>query len=167
MRSGEAKLESDDESLGRTQSLAASLNYRLDHLSPDLRGKLSLLCLFQGFVSAGVLAAICRDEGVPPAIRDLARQAWEDMLESARDVGLLSRVGPGLYKIHPALPWFFREAMEHAFPDHRENLERAFIRLNNLSCVTRDNHSGSIVSKIETITLATVGEECSRSVGNN
>ena len=127
LKSGQAKIE-DDESLGRSGSLTASLNYRLDHLSPDLRKKLSILGLFQGFVNANVPAAICQDDDAPEAIKGLDRAAWDDMLESARELGLLSQMGQGLYRIHPALPWFFRGAMEEGFPGEREKLERIFCR---------------------------------------
>lgn len=128
LRSGEAKMQSDDESLGRTKSLTASLNYRLEHLDPELREKLGILGLFQGFVDTNVLAFICAKEDTPSAIKGLDAQTWGGILNSAQELGLLSGIGQGFYRIHPALPWFFRDAMEETFPNQREKLEKLFVR---------------------------------------
>ncbi len=126
LRAGEVNLSDDDPTQGRERSLSASLNYRLDALDPTLRQRLGLLALFQGFVVAGVLAAICKVDGAPDAIKGLGRDEWIRMLDAATEVGLLRDAGDGYYTVHPALPWFFYDLLREAFPGHLDWLEKAF-----------------------------------------
>jgi tetratricopeptide (TPR) repeat protein len=39
-----------------------------------------------------------------------------DLLDRAADIGLLDAQGGGYYRIHPALPWFFRRLFERYYP---------------------------------------------------
>ncbi len=65
-------------------------------------------------------------EDVPDSLRGLGSDGWKEALDSASHVGLLRRVGDGLYAVHPALPWFFRDLLERAFPGQDEWFEQAF-----------------------------------------
>ncbi len=128
LQSGAATFREDDPKQGRERSLTASLTYRLDALDTTLRKRLGILALFQGFVNAQVLAAMCQEvEDPPEIIGGMGREDWTAILDSAAEVGLLRRVGEGFYTLHPALPWFFHDLMKDAFPDHEEWLERAFV----------------------------------------
>ena len=126
LQAGEVKLSEDDPAQGRERSLSASLTYRLDALDATLRQRLGVLALFQGFVDADVLAAMCHIDGAPDAIKGLGRDEWIRVLNAAADVGLLKQVGQGYYTVHPALPWFFYDLLRESFPDHLGWLEEAF-----------------------------------------
>jgi tetratricopeptide (TPR) repeat protein len=126
LQSGEVTLHADDPALGRERSLTASLTYRLDALDPLLRQRLGVLGLFQGVVDAGVLTAMSAADNVPELLRELARDAWRRMLDTAAEVGLLRRVAEGYYTVHPALPWFFHDLLREAFSGHLDALERTF-----------------------------------------
>lgn len=126
LQAGEVKLSGDDPAQGRERSLSASLTYRLDALDAMLRQRLGVLALFQGFVSADVLAIMSAQDGAPDAIKGLGRDEWIHDLDQAAEVGLLRRLGEGYYAVHPALPWFFHDLLREGFPDHLEWLEKAF-----------------------------------------
>ena len=127
LQSGETALTEEDPELGREHSLTASLTYRLDALDSMLRKRLGILGLFQGFVSADVLTAMCREvEGTPELIRGLGRDDWIRMLDKAAEVGLLRGVGKGLYTVHPALPWFFYGLLRETFSKKEEWLIHTF-----------------------------------------
>ncbi|MEW5869559.1 MAG: tetratricopeptide repeat protein [Chloroflexota bacterium] len=126
LQKGQAQLGGDDPRLGREQSLAASLAYRLDGLQGSLRQRLGVLGLFQGFVSVIVLDILSRRDGAPALIAGRERRQWAQDLDGAAGLGLLRKVGEGLYRVHPALPWFFNAALQAAFPGQAEWLEAAF-----------------------------------------
>jgi hypothetical protein len=110
LRAGEAQIK-DEESEGRTRSLAASLNYGFEHaFSEPERKQLALLHLFQGFVDVAALRLMGDpdNEWCLPEVRGLAREAGMALLDRAAEVGLLTVHGGGYYSIHPALPWFFK-----------------------------------------------------------
>jgi len=124
---GKAALSEEDPEQGREHSLTASLTYRLDALDSTLRKRLGILGLFQGFVNAGVLTSMCLEiEGTPELIRGLGQDDWIRILDKAAEVGLLRRMGEGLYTVHPALPWFFYGLLREAFPNQEEWLIHTF-----------------------------------------
>jgi tetratricopeptide (TPR) repeat protein len=127
LRAGETTFSEEDPEQGREHSLTASLTYCLDALDPTLRKRLGILSLFQGFADADILAAMSQKvEGAPPLLFGLGRDDWIRILDTAAEVGLLRRVGEGLYTLHPALPWFFHDLLLEAFPKQEEWLECAF-----------------------------------------
>lgn len=129
LQAGAVKLGADDPALGRGHSLTASLTYRLDTLEESLRRRLGLLGLFQGFVAAEVLAAMCLPvKGMPELIRGLGRDEWIRILNTVTELGLLRHVGEGYYSVHPAVPWLFHDLLSEACADEREWLELAFSR---------------------------------------
>ena len=89
---------------GRTTSLAASVAYSFDHLDPTAQRALVAVSLFHGVTDAVVLGALSQVPGVPEHFRGLAAEDWAGMLKRAAGVGLLSPLGAGMYRIHPALP---------------------------------------------------------------
>jgi hypothetical protein len=119
LRAGEAAFE-DDESQGRTRSLGASLSYGFGAaFSEEERQTLALLHHFQGFVEVAALTLMgdTSDEWHIPAIAGLTREQGIALLDRAAEVGLLAAYGGGAYRIHPALPWFFRRLYEQYYPD--------------------------------------------------
>jgi hypothetical protein len=112
LRAGEPVFE-DEETQGRTRSLAASLNYGFEHAFNEAeRKQLALLHLFQGFVQVAALMHVA----------GISREVGIQLLDRAAEVGLLTAHGDGCYSIHPALPWFFRGLFEQR---DKESCERA------------------------------------------
>jgi tetratricopeptide (TPR) repeat protein len=113
LQAGEAQPESGgDAALGRTRSLAASLDYGFEQAFTDAeRAQLAVLHLFCGTVAVPVLLLmgnpdVGRDGGVPE-LAGLDVATTISMLDRAAEIGLLSSLGGGFYHIHPALPWYF------------------------------------------------------------
>ncbi len=113
LRAGEAELEpGEDEALGRTRSLAASLSYGFSHaFTEPERGQLAVLHLFRDTIDAEALRLMGDPEYVGddavPALAGITRQAAIGLLDRAAGIGLLSPLGGGYYAIHPAVPWYF------------------------------------------------------------
>jgi tetratricopeptide (TPR) repeat protein len=137
LRAGEAAFE-DEESEGRSKSLGASLSYGFESaFTPAERNQLAVLHLFQGLVAVPVFCAIAATEGEGRRGPQLTREAGIRSLDRAADVGLLTALGHGLYRIHPALPWFFHRLFEALLPPDaaassdeaatRTSLELAFV----------------------------------------
>jgi hypothetical protein len=119
LRAGEAAFD-DDASQGRTRSLGASLSYGFGAAFTEQdRRTLALLHHFQGFVDVDVLTWMgdtSKDWHVP-AVVGLTREQAIALLERAAEVGLLAAYVGGYYRIHPALPWFFRQLYQEHYPD--------------------------------------------------
>jgi hypothetical protein len=109
VRDGEAAIESvQDEELGRTRSLAASLGYGLAHsFSRAERDQLAVLHLFQETVSAGTLEMMGHPEYAIPQLSGITMQSATGLLDRAAEIGLLGKLYAGTYSMHPALPWYF------------------------------------------------------------
>jgi hypothetical protein len=121
LRAGEARIE-DEESEGRTRSLAASLSYGFEHAFDEQeRKQLALLHLFQGFVDVqvlqqmGALETTTGEDYSLDEVRGLTREQGIALLDRAAEVGLLTAHGGGYYAIHPALPWYFRGLFEEHY----------------------------------------------------
>jgi tetratricopeptide (TPR) repeat protein len=119
LRAGEAAVE-DDEAEGRSKSLGASLSYGFGQTFNEKERKvLALLYLFQGFVNVNVLRAMGdpdKDWGLAE-IQGLSREDGIKLLDRASEAGLLTARGVGLYSIHPALPWYFKDLFDTFYPD--------------------------------------------------
>jgi tetratricopeptide (TPR) repeat protein len=127
LRAGEAAFD-DDASQGRTRSLGASLSYGFGAaFTEEERRTLALLHHFQGFVDVDALTWMgdTSDEWHVPAIAGLTREQAIALLDRAAEVGLLAAYGGGAYRIHPALPWFFRQLYQQYYPDDAP--ARAFV----------------------------------------
>ncbi len=131
LRAGEDAFE-DEASEGRPKSLGASLSYGFEHAFNDTeRQQLALLHLFQGVVAVDSLCAM----GVPeedwclPAVRGLTREAGAALLNRAAEVGLLTAHGFGIYSMHAALPWFFKNLFDqHYLASHLSEEETPRVR---------------------------------------
>jgi tetratricopeptide (TPR) repeat protein len=105
--------------------LAASVGYSVNHLTPNVRHLLVVVSLFQGVVAAAVLGIFSQVPDFPLSqVPDLPQRfyghTWEDwaqVLEQAAGVGLLSRMGGGMYAIHPALPAYLADQWRLDEPD--------------------------------------------------
>lgn len=118
LRTGEAAFD-DDTTQGRTRSLGASLAYGFETAFDEReRRLLSLLHLFQGIVDVDALVSMGQDwnPGARDPYRGLDRAAWLPLLDRAAEIGLLTGLGEGWYRIHPALPWFLKGLFIEAWP---------------------------------------------------
>jgi hypothetical protein len=127
LRSGQASFE-DEESEGRSRSLGASLSYGFEHGFDEAdRRVLALLHLFQGIVDVGVLrlmGTVDADWGLQ-AVRETTREHGIALLDRAAEVGLLTALGGGTYRVHPALPWYFRGLFDRHYPAATGDADRA------------------------------------------
>jgi len=94
----------DDGQGGRLTSLPASLGYSYAHLEPAHQRLLAAGCLFHDTADAAVLGAFSATDGVPRRFRGASREAWGEVLDAAAGAGLLTWLGGGMYRLHPALP---------------------------------------------------------------
>jgi tetratricopeptide (TPR) repeat protein len=119
--SGFAPLDADAvPAAGRGDSLTASIAYSYAHLSESTRRLLPAVALLGGMADATVLGAFSRAREAPGRFSGATVGDWDDALWEAAGVGLLTSLGSGMYKIHPALPgylaqaWRGEEADDHA-----------------------------------------------------
>lgn len=105
-------------------SLAACIAYSFAHLHPDTGRLLMAVSLFQGVVDADILADLSRATSVPDRFRDVAKEGWITALATAARVGLLTEIGVGTYRIHPALPAYLLDRWRSEEPE-RHTDERA------------------------------------------
>jgi tetratricopeptide (TPR) repeat protein len=108
----------------RTDSLAACVRYSFEHLPASSRTALVAVCLFQGVVDGDLLARFSRVPGAPERFAAVDAAAWSDALDVAATVGLLTRLGGGMYRVHPGLPGFVADQWRREDPDHYDR-ERA------------------------------------------
>ncbi len=86
---------------GRLASLGASLYYSFRHLPEEDQKRLVILSLFEKVASVNILGNM---ENAPPRFQGLDPYAWDALLDRFSDLGLLTGLGDGLYRLHPALP---------------------------------------------------------------
>jgi len=127
LRAGAAAF-ADDSAQGRSRSLGASLSYGFTTaFTAAERRILALLHQFQGFVDVDALRLMgdTSEDWHVPAVAGLTREQAIALLDRAAEVGLLAAYGGGYYRIHPALPWFFRRLYAEYYPDDAPT--RAFV----------------------------------------
>jgi tetratricopeptide (TPR) repeat protein len=113
LRAGEAQPEAgEDAALGRSRSLAASLNYGFAEAFTDTeRARLAMLHLFRDTADVDSLRFMgdpdVAGEDAVPELAGLDRDVTSGLLDRAAGIGLLESLGGGYYRIHPALPWYF------------------------------------------------------------
>ncbi|WP_169801956.1 CHAT domain-containing tetratricopeptide repeat protein [Streptomyces phaeochromogenes] len=88
----------------RTTSIAASITYSFTHLPTPDQHALTALSLLHGVADADVLGIFSADPDVPEPFRGRTAAEWSHLLDRAAGVGLLTPLGAGMYRIHPALP---------------------------------------------------------------
>jgi tetratricopeptide (TPR) repeat protein len=127
LRSGEKEIE-DDESQGRSKTLEASLSYGSQNVFDEKeRRVLALLSFFQGFVDVDVLMLMGQGSFSLEELWGLERNEGMKLLDRASEVGMLTTLGGGNYRIHPALPWFFHRLFQQYYQDREEEAARAFV----------------------------------------
>ena len=89
---------------GRNASLPASLGYSYTHLDPAIQELLTPVSLFHGVADADVLAVLSGINDVPRRFAGITREQWTAALDAAAGTGLLTALGGGMYRLHPALP---------------------------------------------------------------
>ncbi len=116
---------------GRMASLAASIVYSYGHLSEDTRRLLSAVSLVQSAAHVAALAGFSRAAGVPDRFRDARGPDWKSALEQAAGVGLVTQLGQGMYRLHPALPSYlaaqWRAEEPAKYDSQREAATRAML----------------------------------------
>ncbi|MEU7055106.1 tetratricopeptide repeat protein, partial [Streptomyces sp. NPDC046197] len=88
----------------RTTCLATSITYSFTHLPTTDQHTLAALSLLHGVAHAAVLAMFSAHPNVPEPFRGHTAAEWRHLLDRAAGVGLLTPLGAGIYRIHPALP---------------------------------------------------------------
>lgn len=127
LRSGEKEIE-DDESQGRSKSLGASLRYGSQNVFDEKeRRVLALLSFFQGFVDVDILVLMGQDLFSLEELIGLDREGGMKLLGRASEAGMLTAFGGGYYRIHPALPWFFRGLFQKHYKGREDEAARAFV----------------------------------------
>ena len=122
---GIAPLPGGDAGMSRLSSLGACITYSFAHLAAPARRLLPALSLFTGVADEDVLMRFSAVEGVPGRFAGTSQQGWTAVLEDAARVGLLSPVGGGMYRIHPALPGYLAAAWYTANPGGYEKERQA------------------------------------------
>lgn len=117
IRSGEQKIEDVDENEGRDKSLGASLDYGFRNaFKPDELPIIGLLHLFQGSVDVHLLLYMgIADEYALPELQGKTKEQLVDLLNRARETGLLTHLGQTRFTIHPALPWFLAQVFDEYY----------------------------------------------------
>ncbi|HEU4421263.1 MAG TPA: CHAT domain-containing protein, partial [Pilimelia sp.] len=107
----------NDDGADRSTSLPASVAYSFNHLDPAAQRALVAMSLFHGVVDADVLGMFSQVPGVPDRFRAHTAAQWAGMLDRAAGVGLLSPLGSGMYRLHPALPAYLASRWRAEEPD--------------------------------------------------
>ena len=131
---GSAPLPGGDEGGDRATSLAASITYSFTHLTGTTRWLLPAVCLFHGVATADVLAVFSARPGVPGRFAGASVQAWNQALEDAARVGLLTPLGSGMYLVHPALPAYLAARWRAENPDSYDSVRDAATRALTAAC---------------------------------
>ncbi len=113
---------------GRTTSLPASVSYSFAHLAEATRRLLPAVCFFHAVADAGVLGMFSRIPGVPGRFGGATTQDWEQALDDAARVGLLTGLGGGMYRIHPALPGYLAAGWRREEPENHDEVREAAAR---------------------------------------
>ncbi|MFD7403575.1 tetratricopeptide repeat protein [Streptomyces sp. NPDC059866] len=115
----------------RTTSLSASITYSFTHLPAADQQALTMLSLVHGVADADVLGAFSTDPDVPEPFRGRTAAEWTHLLDRAASIGLLTPLGAGMYRTHPALPSYltayWQAQASDAYPDQRTAALRALL----------------------------------------
>ena len=116
---------------GRLAALGASLKYSFDHLAPAQRERVAALALFEGVADAGVLAIMSSVDIVPPRFAGVTPEEWSALLDRLAGIGVLTALGAGMYRLHPALPSYltaeWRRSAGTDFAAEQEAAEQALL----------------------------------------
>jgi tetratricopeptide (TPR) repeat protein len=124
---GAAPLPGEGEEGGRLTSLPASIAYSYTHLSEQTRRLLPAVSLFHGVADEDVLGAFSEVPDVPARFAAAAKEDWQRVLDEAAGVGLLTALGAGMYRIHPALPAYLADRWQQEEPSDYDAVREAGI----------------------------------------
>jgi tetratricopeptide (TPR) repeat protein len=113
---------------GRMTSLGASIAYSYAHLAESTRRLLPAICLFQGVADQAALAVLPQVPDVPRRFADATNQDWDNALNDAARVGLLTKLSPVLFRIHPALPAYLAAQWRNEEPLGHDAMREAAAR---------------------------------------
>jgi tetratricopeptide (TPR) repeat protein len=120
---------------GGAKVLAASVGYSYQHLTTLGHRLLPVISLLGGVADAGVLGGFSEGVDLPAGLVDVPerfsaarRDDWETVLDEATRAGLLTRLGGGLYQIHPALPSYLSARWHEEEPTRYDEIRDAAIR---------------------------------------
>ena len=105
-----------DAAPGRLSSLGACITYSFTHLATQARRLLPAVSLFTGIADENLLMALSAAGTAPARFAGTSGEEWTSILEDAARVGLLSPIGAGMYRIHPALPGYLAAAWHDGNP---------------------------------------------------
>jgi len=104
----------------RQTSLPASITYSFRHLGEDARRLLPAASLCQAIADADLLAVFAAGQDTPERFAGASKDAWKAVLDQAARVGLLTGIGGGMYRMHPALPGYLAAHWRTTHPDGYE-----------------------------------------------
>ena len=117
---------------GRQESLGACVSYSFQHLSSEMQQRLPILCYFEGIVNANILTLLSVEDNLPAQYTGVTSDQWQETLNRCAETGLLTSIGGGLFRIHPALPAFlisyWRSRSGEKFPSERRRIQPAMIK---------------------------------------
>ena len=155
---GITPLPAEDAGPDRLSSLAACITYSFAHLTEQTQRLLPAVSLFHGTADEDVLAVFSALEGLPDRFAGTSKQEWTTVLQDAARVGLLSGIGSGMYRIHPALPGYLTAAWHAAdpgcFEEERQTAEKA---LRTACAAFSDWVTSQIVSGDAALAYAVIG----------
>jgi tetratricopeptide (TPR) repeat protein len=125
LRSGEAK---------GLDELELSLDYSFQGLSAKAQRHLPFLGLFVDRVNVSCLGALSSnpDDADGQAYQrvfgdNLTEDTWQGLLEEAKQAGILTLLGNGIYQIHPALPWYLKKCLVAEYGNKLDLLEQQLL----------------------------------------
>jgi tetratricopeptide (TPR) repeat protein len=96
----------DDPGGNEFLSLLNSISYSFAQLAEGTRRLLPAVCLFHGVADVRVLAAFSHAPGCPARFAGISPPEWAKVMEEAAQVGLLTGLGAGMWRFHPALQMY-------------------------------------------------------------
>jgi tetratricopeptide (TPR) repeat protein len=164
LRLGLDNLEKKTEE-GRDKSLTASLDYSFSRLSEKARRHLPFLALFCDQVNVYTLSYFFKDYGFVKLLdfrhtyqaifgENLEIEDWLKILNEAVNAGILENLGDGIYKIHPALPWYLRQQLsQHHNVQEVSKLEKKLLLLYSTVAAAHDIQDRGNAEKAMTVLL--------------
>jgi tetratricopeptide (TPR) repeat protein len=143
---GTRPLPGDSSRAGRMTSLAASITYSFAHLTAQTRRLLPAICLCYGVAATKILAGFSQVSGCPYRFAGTKTQEWREALDDAARVGLLTALGDGMYRIHPALPSYLAALWKTEDPEDHDSVRDAATRALVAACA---NFAGTLREEIE------------------
>lgn len=112
----------------RTTSLPASIGYSFAHLADSTRRLLPAVSLLNPVAESEMLAHFSQVAGVSERFAGATQEQWAEALEDGVRVGLLTRLGLGMYQLHPALPGYLSSAWRREEPIDHDAARAAALR---------------------------------------